>query len=56
MILGFAISLILLLYISWTRVLGSWGFFLLIPLCPLMHIFMHNGIHSFNQNPDDPKT
>ena len=55
MILGFAVTLILLLYISRIDISASWGYILLIILCPLMHIFMHKNIHSVNHNPDDPK-
>jgi len=55
MLIACAVPLILLLFLSWTGILAGWGYFLLILLCPLMHIFMHKGIQSVNQNPDDPK-
>ncbi len=56
MLLGCAVPLVLLMYLSWTGIIGSSAYFLLILLCPLMHVFMHKGFHSTPFNPDDNKS
>ena len=33
---------------------GSWGFYLLLLLCPAMHILMHRGMHSRRNRNDIP--
>lgn len=47
MILCCAVPLVAILVLSYFNVLGSWGFYAIFLLCPLMHIFMHRG-HSAN--------
>lgn len=56
MLLGCAVPLVLLLYLSWSGVIGKSGYLLLLLLCPLMHILMHKGLHSTPSNPDDNKS
>jgi hypothetical protein len=46
MILCCAIPLVGILALSSLGVLGSWGFYALILICPLGHIFMMRGMHS----------
>ena len=43
MILCCAVPLVAILVLSYFNVLGSWGFYAIFLLCPLMHIFMHRG-------------
>jgi peptidoglycan/LPS O-acetylase OafA/YrhL len=35
---------------------GSWGFYLLLLLCPAMHILMHRGMHSRKNRNEIPQT
>ncbi|MFC1817159.1 DUF2933 domain-containing protein [Thermodesulfobacteriota bacterium] len=53
MVLCCAIPLIGILALSSLGVLGSWGYYVLLFLCPVGHIFMMRGMHS---NSQDPKT
>jgi len=46
MILCCAIPIVGILALSSLGVLGSWGYYALILLCPLGHIFMMRGMHS----------
>ena len=46
MVLCCAIPLIGILALSSLGVLGSWGYYALLLLCPLGHIFMMRGMHS----------
>ncbi len=46
MILCCAIPLVGILALSSLGVLGSWGYYALILICPLGHIFMMRGMHS----------
>jgi hypothetical protein len=48
MILCCAIPLGLLVVLSFTGRLGSWGYFALFLLCPLMHVFMMRGHGAFH--------
>ena len=34
---------------------GSWGFYLLLLLCPAMHILMHRGMHSSKKRNEIPQ-
>jgi membrane protein DedA with SNARE-associated domain len=34
---------------------GSWGFYLLLLLCPAMHILMHRGMHSRKKRNEIPQ-
>jgi hypothetical protein len=34
---------------------GSWGFYLLLLLCPAMHILMHRGMHSRKNRNEIPQ-
>ncbi len=43
MILCCAVPLVAILVLSYFNVLGSWGFYAIFLLCPMMHIFMHRG-------------
>jgi hypothetical protein len=43
MIICCAIPLTLIVILSLTGTLGSWGFFALMLLCPILHIFMMRG-------------
>ena len=55
MILGCIVTIALVLVLSWTGIIGSSVYFLLILLCPLMHVFMHKGLHYAPSIPDDNK-
>ena len=55
MILGCIVPIALVLGLSWTGIIGSSAYFLLILLCPLMHVLMHKGLHSAPSKPDDNK-
>jgi hypothetical protein len=46
MILCCAIPLVGILVLSSLGVLGSWGYYALILICPLGHIFLMRGMHS----------
>lgn len=46
MILCCAVPIVGILALSSLGVLGSWGYYALILLCPLGHIFMMRGMHS----------
>ncbi len=46
MILCCAIPIVGILALSSLGVLGSWGYYALILICPLGHIFMMRGMHS----------
>lgn len=46
MILCCAVPIVGILALSSLGVLGSWGYFALILICPLGHIFMMRGMHS----------
>jgi len=46
MVLCCALPLIGILALSYLGVLGSWGYYALLLLCPLGHIFMMRGMHS----------
>ena len=35
---------------------SNWGFYLLLMLCPAMHIFMHRGLHRNEDLHKSPKT
>ena len=43
MILCCAMPLVAILTLSYFNVLGSWGYYAIFLLCPLMHVFMHKG-------------
>jgi hypothetical protein len=45
MIICCAIPLVAILALSYLGFLGSWGYYALILLCPLMHIVMMRGMH-----------
>ena len=46
MILCCGIPLIGIMALSSLGILGSWGYYALILLCPLGHVFMMRGMHS----------
>lgn len=50
MILCCAIPLLGILTLSSLGVLGSWGYYAMILICPLGHIFMMRGMHSTSKN------
>jgi hypothetical protein len=50
MIVCCAIPLIGILVLSSLGVLGSWGYYALILICPLGHIFMMRGMHSSSED------
>lgn len=55
MVLCCVLPLSAILALSYFNILGSWGFYAIFLLCPLMHVFMHRG-HSAqakNSKPDD---
>ena len=56
MILGCIVPIALVLVLSWTGIIGSSAYFLLILLCPLMHVLMHKGLSYAPSKPDDNKT
>jgi O-antigen ligase len=49
MILCCAVPLTLIIILSLTGTLGSWGFFALMLLCPIMHVLMMRG-HTSSHN------
>ena len=55
MILCCAIPLIGILALSSLGVLGSWGYYALLLICPLGHIFMMRGMHSHSQDTKTPE-
>ncbi|MFC1863213.1 DUF2933 domain-containing protein [Thermodesulfobacteriota bacterium] len=55
MILCCAIPLISITILSKTGTLGSWGYYSLLLLCPLLHVFMMRGhIHHTKDNNEHP--
>jgi hypothetical protein len=52
MIICCAIPLVGILGLSYLGLLGSWGYYALILLCPLMHIVMMRGMHKSHHNDD----
>jgi hypothetical protein len=50
MILCCAIPLVGIVALSSLGVLGSWGYYALILICPLGHIFMMRGMHSSSKD------
>ncbi|UCE51404.1 MAG: DUF2933 domain-containing protein [Desulfobacterales bacterium] len=50
MILCCGIPIVGILALSSLGILGSWGYFALILLCPLGHIFMMRGMHSHSND------
>lgn len=48
MVLCCAIPLIGILALSYLGMLGSWGYYAMLLLCPLAHIFMMRGMHHSN--------
>jgi hypothetical protein len=53
MLLCCAVPLTVIAGLSWLGLLGSWGYYALILLCPLMHIVMMRGMHKSHHNDDD---
>jgi len=51
MILCCGIPLVGIMALSSLGILGSWGYYALILLCPLGHIFMMRGMHSGHADP-----
>ena len=51
MILCCAIPLVAILEFSALGILGSWGYYALMLLCPLGHVLMMRGMHSGHQDP-----
>ena len=56
MILCCAIPLILLAVLSFGESLGSWGYFVLFLLCPLLHVFMMKGHGSHSDHGKDQQS
>ncbi|UCD78238.1 MAG: DUF2933 domain-containing protein [Desulfobacterales bacterium] len=54
MILCCGIPLVGIMALSSLGILGSWGYFALILICPLGHIFMMRGMHSGHADPKMP--
>ena len=52
MILCCAIPIGGVLLLSYMNVIGSWGYYLIFLLCPLMHIFMMRGMHGHHDKAD----
>ena len=55
MILCCAIPLIGILALSYLGILGSWGYYAMLLLCPVAHIFMMRGMHSQSQGTKAPQ-
>jgi len=51
MVLCCAIPVIGILALSYMGVLGSWGYYALLLVCPLGHILMMRGMHSDHHHP-----
>lgn len=47
---GCVAMLVAILALTTTTSAGSWSFYLLLLLCPAMHILMHRGMHSRTQH------
>lgn len=47
---GCVAMLVAILALTTTTSAGSWSFYLLLLLCPAMHILMHRGMHSHTQH------
>lgn len=56
MILCCAIPLILLAVLSFGESLGSWGYYALFLLCPLLHVFMMKGHGSHSNHGKDQQS
>lgn len=54
MILCCGIPLVGIMALSSLGILGSWGYYALILICPLGHIFMMRGMHSGHAGPKMP--
>lgn len=52
MIICCAVPLAAISGLSLLGLLGSWGYYALILLCPLMHIVMMRGMHKSHDNDD----
>ena len=52
MIICCAVPLVAILALSYLGLLGSWGYYALILLCPLMHIVMMRGMHKSHHKDD----
>lgn len=50
MVLCCAIPLVAILAFSALGILGSWGYYALLLLCPLGHVLMMRGMHSGHQD------
>lgn len=55
MVLCCAIPLIGILALSYLGILGSWGYYAMLLLCPLAHIFMMRGMHSNSRDTKVPQ-
>ena len=51
---GCVAMLVAILALITTTNTGSWGFYLLLLLCPAMHILMHRGMHSRIKHNETP--
>jgi peptidoglycan/LPS O-acetylase OafA/YrhL len=54
MTVGCIAMLVAILALTTTTSAGSWGFYLLLLLCPAMHILMHRGMHSRTKHNETP--
>jgi hypothetical protein len=54
MILCCAIPLTLIAVLSMTGILGSWGYYAIFLLCPLLHVFMMRGHNHHSTDRDEP--
>ena len=52
---GCVAMLVAILALTTTTSAGSWGFYLLLLLCPAMHILMHRGMHSRTKPHETPQ-
>lgn len=56
MLAGCAAMLIAIFTLTSSSSGSNWGFYLLLMLCPVMHIFMHRGLHRNEDLHKLPKT
>ena len=55
MIICCGIPMVGILALSSMGLLGSWGYYALLLLCPLGHILMMRGMHSLSKDTMDPR-
>ena len=55
MILCCGIPIVGILTLSWLGILGSWGYYALLLICPIGHLLMMRGMHSDSEESMVPR-